>query len=190
MGLPARLALLIAVLAAGAAFDWLRHRERARRWREYVFLLAAAAVGGLLGALVDLATSALSPEYFVVAKGLSAGPTLRRDALALGFHAGFLTGAVAAGVYLVAAPRAGIPRLAALLLRPLGLALYLAPFGGAVACALDPLDLGARLAGLVPPGRLPPLLAAWGSHAGLYAGALAGGVWGALAARRAQPTRT
>ncbi len=189
-----RLLALLVFLGAVAGVEWLRKREEANRWREFAFLLAAAVAGGVFGALVDQVTVTLSPEYFVAGKGLAQGDGLRLRAGYMGFQAGFLGGAVASGVLLVAnTPRAGQPLLSfralwVCALLPLAGALLLAP-GGALLGSLDPLDLRPDVYGAVARVRAPAFLRVWGIHAGLYLGAILGlgvAVW-RVRRLRAQP---
>ena len=63
-GLLARLAVGAAVFTALAAWDLARRGRRARRWREYLFLLAAAGGGVAYGSVNDSISSAVSWEYF------------------------------------------------------------------------------------------------------------------------------
>jgi hypothetical protein len=106
-------------------------------------LFAAGLAGGALGAAGDLVTSAISPEYFTLLKGIPAGPGFRESVLALGFQAGFTAGAIAAGLLLIASrPRPALPALArGRLVRP--------ALRAGAAAVLSGLLLGAA-AGLLP----------------------------------------
>ena len=58
--------LIVALLTTtGVAF--LRHGRASRRWRECLFLVAGAMVGGGCGALFGRATFELSPLYYASA---------------------------------------------------------------------------------------------------------------------------
>lgn len=154
----ARLLILLAVLGAVAGIDYWRHGARATRWREYAFLLACATAGGLCGAAFDQLSVSLSPEYFEIGKGIAPGEGFRLAVTLLGFRAGFLVGAVAAGVLMVAGRGLPLRRLA-----------RSAPWIPSIALGCAPLGL-LLVAGLEP-DRFRQVL---GLHAGLYAGATLG----------------
>jgi hypothetical protein len=84
-GLAARIAIGAGIFGAMAAYDYLRNRARATRWREYAVLLMAVIVAMIYGALNDQITSAISWEYFYYGKGLAdqLGPQTPPDALRL-----------------------------------------------------------------------------------------------------------
>jgi len=180
------LGLCLAFAGIALAERWLR-QGRATRAQEYPFWLASALAAGLLGSLVDLVTSHLSREYFVLGKGL---PEASASAVAsLGFEAGVVAGAVVGGLLLWADnPRPGRAqlgpwRLARELLWPLGLALALAPVGALLGWLLSgsfPADWRASLGPAAPRFAL-----VWGAHAGVYLGALVGTLIGVVRVRRA-----
>ena len=97
---PCRVLLLASVLALLAVHDLRGRGRHATKWREYSFLFAFATAAALSGALADLVTVTLAPEYFVSGKGLAGGPGLPWRAAGLGAHAGFVAGAVAVAVIL------------------------------------------------------------------------------------------
>lgn len=185
-----RLVALLVVMALGAGADLAARGRAARRPREYAFLLAAGALGAAFALLCDQVTSRLSPEYFVIGKGLDPGPGFARAVVTLSLQAGFVAGVVLGGVLLLSdQPRPDRPTLPLprLLLRagwPLLGALLLAPVGALVLPPLDPLGLRRELGPHLPAGALEGLLRVWGGHAGLYAGGLAGTIAGALEVRR------
>ena len=186
-----RIGLLFVVLATAAAIDRLRNRD-STRWREYGFLVTFGLLGGAFGILNDLLTIRLSPEYFLHGKGIEAGPGFRTDVLRLGFHAGFLAGAVVAGVLLLANnPRPGRPslgdaRLARFATRPLFAALSIGVATMMLCLIWDPLGYATEFRGLIAEERLSHFRAVAGFHFGLYAGALLGTVWAFLGVRRAR----
>ena len=187
-----RILVLLGVLGGVAGIDLWRNGGRAGKWREYLFLLFAAATGGIFGVGVDTVTVRISPDYFEVGKGVAAGDSFLGDVLALGFQAGFFAGAVIGMVLLITNnPRTdrtplSYPRLLRLVPLPLITALLLA-VPAATLFPRDPFGLAASLAGFVPPDRIPGFLTVWGAHAGLYLGAMIGTF---VAVRRIRRERT
>lgn len=181
-----RLLALLGLLAVGAAVDVARHGKAATRPREYATLLLAGAIGAAFALVVDQVTSRLSPDYFVIGKGLEGGAGFARAVVVLSLQAGLVAGLVLGGVLLVANQGPSLPphRLLGRALWPIGGALLLALPGMALASALDPLGLRAELGPLLAAGPLEDLVRVWGIHAGLYAGALVGTVVAVVDVRR------
>jgi hypothetical protein len=196
-GTATRIGAGAAALAALAISELARKGRQARRWREYLFLLAATAVAMVYGVVNDQITITISWEYFFYGKGfyleygVDGNPgeaALRLKALALGMKATWWTGLIFGAVALVANsyPR----RLAALPLR----ALYrLLPVPLATAAGLGAIlgiggyfGLFARLgeframveSDLWRPARF---MGVWGIHLGGYVG---GGVGAIIVAWR------
>lgn len=96
-----RLLCLTVLLTLIAWWDYRRLGPTARRWQEYLFLYSAGACAALLGALNDLYTVSVSPDYFISGKGLEAGDGLMLRAMGLGAQAGFVAGVVIAGCLLL-----------------------------------------------------------------------------------------
>jgi hypothetical protein len=196
----ARLALLVLLMAVIAAIDAWRNRAKATRWREYSFLLAAGLLGAAVGVVNDHFTSTLSPEYFLIGKGLSL-EHFRLQVTLLGFQAGFSAGVILGCGYLLANnPRPGRPslpmrQLFRLALYPLLAAALVVPMTAATACLFDVLrllpDLRATLAALLTPAQMFRFRIVWAIHLGLYLGGLLGGIRGiAKVARRNAPGET
>jgi hypothetical protein len=110
-GLLARISIGAAVFLALAAWDLGRNGGRARRWREYLFLLAATAAGVAYGVVNDSITSSISWEFFYFGKGLDAvlGPhtppamaALRWEAIKVGMKAAGSAGVLAGAIVLLA----------------------------------------------------------------------------------------
>jgi hypothetical protein len=174
-----RLAILVVLLSIAAAIDWWWYRAAANRWREYLFLLAAALLGALFGIANDHVTPSISTQYFTVGKGLPI-EGFRLEVTGLGFQAGFGAGAVVGMLLLFAnRPRPGrrsvsLTRLFPLGWWPLAAALLLAPVGAWAAWRLDPLHFAAAFAGVFSHSEIARFQLVWGIHAGLYAGGLLG----------------
>jgi hypothetical protein len=88
-GLGVRIAVGVLILLALALHDYRRNRERATRWREYLFLLVCTLAAMAYGALNDQITSTISWEYFYYGKDLDKvlGPVTPPDAVQLHLHA-------------------------------------------------------------------------------------------------------
>ena len=120
-GLAARVVIGVAIFAILASIDLHRHGRSARRWREYLFLLAATAAGVAYGAVNDLITSSISWEYFYYGKGLNESlgphtpPDMRRlhlGAMQIGMKAAGAAALVIGACLLVANnPRPRSPQL-------------------------------------------------------------------------------
>lgn len=113
---PAWMRALVAglSLATIAMVDFLRHRERATRWREYAFWLACGLLGALFTIGSDLVTSQLSEAYFALGKGLASDDPheLMVEVVILAIRASFAAGLAIGGALLIANnPEKGLPQL-------------------------------------------------------------------------------
>ena len=202
-GLLVRVAAGVAVLAGMAAWELHRKGRRARRWREYVYLAAAAGVATAYGMLNDQVTATVSWEYFYYGKLLAEvlGPgvsppmgALRWEALKLGAKAAWTVGLILGVVILIANnPRPGRPGLPYRTLYRL----ILWPLAGAVGCAVVAGVAGyaGTFAAVFTPivandlWRPSRFMCAWGIHLGGYFGAAVGGglaVWRVRCLRKEQ----
>lgn len=174
-----RLLFLVCALGLLALDDWRKHRENARRWRDYLFLSAAAATGAIYFLVVDLLASMLSWEYYAYAKGFSESESYYAQLCELSVKTGVPTGFAIGALYLFAntfKPKdPSLPRmqLYRYLLYPMLCAIVISPAIAAIAVTFDPLGIGKQLSAMMPkaPERLSRLLVVWGINAGLYAGA-------------------
>lgn len=187
-----RLAALLLLMSIVAAIDWWRNRAAATRWREYSFLLAAGFLGGLIGVANDLVTSAISPDYFVVGKGIPADEHFRVHVVSLGFQAGLVMGMLIGGVYLIAnnpsrhRSRLSMLRLFRFALPPVLAAVLCAPIVSWLISRWDPLNFRSpeQLGAILAPIQISQFLAVWGLHLGMYAGGLLGTVFAVFAIRQ------
>lgn len=187
-----RLLTLIILMSAIAAYDYHRHKITATKWREYAFVVAAGLLGSIVGLVNDLVTSSVSPEYFIIGKGLPAGAGLHIRAGLLGMKAGFSAGAIAAGVFLYASTRKccrfavdcrSFSRFAR---KPLTVAIFCSVALPLFFSSLDPLDYAGALQGLLVSSQVKRFLIVWWTHSGLYIGLVAGLTWAIAEARRKQ----
>lgn len=191
---PWRIGLLLGILAVAALVDLYRHRARAGRWRDHLFILGGGALGAAFGGLNDyFVSSALSPEYFEWGKGLAGGDGLRLRAAWLGVQAGTAPGMIAATILLFAGRRpAAVPALSrGKILTFLGWPLLAAALAGAVFSLIfsshDPVGFRPVLGRVLAPERIDRFLRVWWLHVGLYAGFLAGLACGIAGVARRRP---
>lgn len=71
-----------------AALDLYRKGREATKFREYGFVLLAGAIGAAAGLVNDLITSSISPDYFILGKGLEDGPGFRMQVAIFGLIVG------------------------------------------------------------------------------------------------------
>lgn len=199
---PYRLVLGLAFFLVLGLVDWRRHPEDPRRAKEYLFLVYAALAAIVYAVLHDQITVSLSPEYFLLGKGLvhdhrNLGDEahrvpwhLRLDVAVLAVHASYGVGALAGAALLIAnnpsKTRAQVPYrpLLRLALLPLACAAVAAVVGGVVNRTLDPMDLAHDLRGEVKYEAVRPFVLVQGVHAGSYAGAVLGSIAAVVLVRR------
>ena len=180
MSLEFRLGLLVAVLSLAAGLELRLRGREASRWKEYLFLLGCGAAGALFGVANDLVTSRISPEYFILGKGVAEGTAFLAGVIRVGIEAGCSGGLIAGCVLLYANnPRPGFSRL------PFpGLAGFIGRI--MIFCASGAL-LAWLILRLTPLSRVRPdflsgltpvqasgFVRVWGMHLGLYAGLAVG----------------
>ncbi len=176
-----RLGLLGLVLGGIALVDLALKRERATRWREYLFLMVALVLGATYGILVDQVTSRISREYFTIFKGLS---ELRfgREVVELGAQAGMGGAAIPACIVLLVDShlRKGrsfqIGRLLGSLRCPLLWSIGMAVLLGAIFRGFVPDSFVEQLVEWVELDRAAALRTVIGAHYGLYLGGVVGTV--------------
>jgi hypothetical protein len=180
MGFFWRLGALVVLFALIAWIDWRRKAAQATKWREYSFLLVAGLLGGLIGVAIDQVTATISPDYFVLGKGIPTGDGFRLGVAGLGFQAGLVMGMVVGGIYLIANnPRPDRRSLRSMqLLRfalpPVLASMLLVPLAAFTVHCWDPLNLARELSDLLSPTQTDHFLTVWGMHLGIYAGGILG----------------
>jgi hypothetical protein len=189
-----RVVLLLGLMSAVAAVDFWRRGQKATRPREYGFVWIAGILGGIIGFANDCVTSSISPDYFILAKGLEAGNDLRWRAGIYGFKAGLSAGIVGGALCLVVrARRSGFSkeqarRLLRMLWMPVAGALVLGIALPILAGGFDPIGLAAKLDSLLNAEQLVRFRKVWWIHTGLYAGLAVGLVAIMLRQRRNKPS--
>ena len=180
-----RIALGLAALLGLLAWDLARHGRRARRLREYAYLVACVAAACAYGAANDQVTVTLSPAYFLYGKGLAAelGPDpapveLRLAAARVGLAATWWTGLVAGAAILTANSLGKRPSLT--VRRLVGPTACIVAAAAAMAVAMRIAGWFGSYHGLfdhfreLPPEALRWFETVWGIHLGGYLGGLAG----------------
>lgn len=193
VGVPyeVRLLILLGVFASISLVDRGVHGSRARRWREYLFVVAGGGIGACFGAAVDiLVSSRLAPEYFEWGKGIPGGEGFRGRIAVLGFQAGVAPGMLAAMIYLYVDSRRperssmGYWGLWVQLWKPTAVSILLGTVYPLVFGGLDPVGLRGALGTILSGERMDAVLIVWWIHLGLYTGFVAGLVWGARSVHR------
>lgn len=178
---PYRLALGLIFFAGMGLSDLIRHPDNPKRVKEYGFLFGVSLVAMAYGIVHDFVTYTLSPDYFIIGKGLtSAVGGFNRDVVFLAMNATWTVGVLGAAVILVAnnpnklGHQLSYRSLTRLALIPFGVSLlFEIPFGvlsHVRADAIAPMlsragfsqDLGTRF------------ITVWAMHLGAYIGAIIG----------------
>jgi hypothetical protein len=175
-----RVVLLVGMMLIVALGDYSRNGRQGVKMREYGFILLAGVAGSLFGFFNDLITSSISPDYFILGKGLEAGPGLRMGAGLYGLQTGFSAGVIGGAIGLFATRRkTARPPLPVLrLLQLLWLPVAAAVVGGILLplafSKFDPARFAAQLEPMLNAERIGRFREVWWIHVGLYTGLAAG----------------
>lgn len=155
-----------------AAIDYLKNKQQATKWREYLFIIGSAISFGSFGFINDQITVSISESYFILGKGLTID-SLRLNASLLGFQAGSYAGIVVAILYLLKVKVIDVSYIVLLLQLLWKYCFIFVLLGVSVGCFLHmqgvstmintqgtELDLG--------------FIMVWGWHSGLYLGLIFG----------------
>lgn len=192
MGLFWRLSILVFLMVAIAAIDYWRHASNATKWREYLFLAVAALIGGLVGLVVTHVSASLSPDYFIIGKGIPPGDRFHFRAVHFGFDAGMLVGVVIGGAYLLTnhtnpnRKSLSFLELMRFTVQPLVCIVVIMPTTALVMRLCDPFGLAADPGGFLNPTELKWFLTSWGLNLGVYLGSIVGAIWGIVRIRQAR----
>jgi hypothetical protein len=175
-----RVALLLGLMLVVSLVDYYRNGSRAVKFREYGFVIIAGVVGAMVGFVNDLITSSISPDYFILGKGMEESPDLQIQAGLFGLQVGFSAGVIGGAVCLYASRRksAHPPAEFSCLFRLLWMPVAGAIFGG-IALPLgfskfDPARFSAQLDTLLSAERISRFRQVWWTHIGLYTGMVIG----------------
>jgi hypothetical protein len=111
MGLLARIGIGVAIFAGFATWDLIRRGSKATRWREYLFLAAAAGAAMIYGFINDWFAASISWEYFCFGKGIDLqlgapvppdGAAFRWEACKIGLKATWSVGLIIGVALLIA----------------------------------------------------------------------------------------
>jgi hypothetical protein len=175
-----RVTLLLALMAIISAIDLFRHRGAAIKHREYGFILVTGLLGAAVGVANDLITSSISPDYFILGKGLDEGPEFRSHVAQYGVQVGFSAGVIGGAICLFAtrrkSPHPAVPF--SILLRALWIPVLSAVIGAGIFplifSSFDPARFDSQLNGLLENAQKSKFREVWWIHVGLYAGFAAG----------------
>ncbi len=178
---PYRVVAGVALFALWGAYDWWRHPENPSRLREYGFLFGVTAAAMGYGLVHDLVTYAISPEYYVLGKGLhSAAGGFNGAVVVLAFKATWTAGLIGAAALLVAnnpgrfGPSLPLRRLLRYVFIPWGCSMLCEATGG-LGGWLVSLRVGSEnLVFGLPLEAHVRFCVVWGMHIGAYAGGVAG----------------
>jgi hypothetical protein len=137
-------------------------------------------LGGLVGFANDCVTSTISPDYFILGKGLEDGAGLRWRAGVYGFKAGLSAGAIGGAICLFVRGRKSrfsmeqMRGLLRSLWMPVAGAILLGVMLPIIAGGFDPLSLSGRLGSLLNTDQIGRFRRVWWIHVGLYAGLIIG----------------
>jgi hypothetical protein len=175
-----RIVLLLGLMLVVSLVDFYRNGARSTKFREYGFIIITGAVGAVIGFVNDLITSSISPDYFILGKGLEESSDLRIQAGLFGLRVGFSAGVIGGAVCLYASQRkSAYPSIKfSRLLRMLWM-----PVTGAIFCGIalplgfskfDPARFSVQLDTLLDAERISRFRQVWWTHIGLYAGMVIG----------------
>lgn len=166
-----RVVVLLGLMALVAGIDRYRRGAESIKHLEYMFILFSGIIGCTVGGVNDFVTSGISPDYFILGKGLSA-ENVRVEAVLLGAKSGFSAGVIGGAICLFSLGKKR-PEFG-LMYRLLALPVVCAVIAGVTATAclggLDPANLSAQVSGLVGADQMARFLRVWWIHTGLYAG--------------------
>ncbi len=171
-----RVAVLAGLMIVAGAVDVWQRGQDAVRPREYLFICAAAVLGGVVGFGNDCVTSAISPDYFIVGKELEGGSGIRWRAGELGFQSGLSAGAIGGALCLFLRPKRldfSWRECSELLYRlwiPAAAAMMCGAMASLLAGQADPMRFSASLAPLMSAEQLVKFTEVWWIHTGLYVG--------------------
>jgi len=186
----------VVALLSFAAVLILRDRLRdpgnnVRTW-EYGCLFLVGSMGAIYGAINDAITVSISPDYFIIGKGLEPGPELGLQAILLGSKAGFSAGVTVCAIGQFILLRIPAPRRCRAILRyswiPLSLAGTLAVLAPFMFGHNDPFGFTPSLAGFISSAKTTSFLKVWWAHMGAYFGLILGSWMAICLSRRGERT--
>ncbi len=178
---PYRFAAGVSIFFVLGVLDLIQHPENPKRLKEYLFLLATTLAAAAYGVLHDRVTYAISPDYYVLGKGIaSAAEGFNLDVVVLAIKATWWAGLLGGALILIAnnEDRAGrhLPygTLFRIALAPLACSVLL-EWGTAAGCAVFGTELAAALgSGEVRESLGASFFVVWGMHFGAYVGGAVG----------------
>ncbi len=187
-----RALILIVVLGLVGFVEHRLRGAQARRWREYLVLVAFALAGGGFAFVIDQVTSRISPEYFLYSKGLPR-ENFAWEVVNLSLKAGVTAGFLCGGLLLFAHSRYAPNGSLRQLLRCLPAPWIGGLFGGVIFGVTVYFGLGASWysGSVFPPSddRSLPYQMVAGIHFGVYLGGVVATIWCMVRMRKTQDKR-
>jgi hypothetical protein len=175
--------------AALGILDLIKNPQNPKRLKEYGFLFSVVGITMLYGLLHDYITSTISPDYFVLGKGIeSAREGFNKDVAMLALKATWSAGLVIGVAFLLPnnpskiKPQLKYKTLYGLLIYPLLLSVLLAVLIGILFNVFAP-KFSSSLNELPNPRSYKFFMTVWGIHIGSYAGGLLGMIVGIVRIR-------
>ncbi len=174
-----RFVAVVLLLGLTSGVEYAVKGKAAVRWRASLLIVTLSAIGALLGGVIDVLTSSISPAYFAIGKGLGWSSDLTWRACGLGLQAGAAAGVVVGAVlayvnYRATGPSLPLARMHRFALIPVAAALMGGVALGVLAAYVSPGVLVDLVRDRLPEGDEAAFVTVWCAHIGLYAGALLG----------------
>jgi hypothetical protein len=170
--------------------DFIKNPNNPKRLKEYGFLFSVTGITMMYGLIHDYITSTISPDYFVLGKGIeSAAQGFNKDVAILALEATWSAGLIIGVAFLIAnnssktKPQLKYKTLYGLLIYPLSLSVLFAVLTG-IFFNLFTLRFSASLNELLSPQSRKLFMTVWGIHIGSYAGGLSGIIVGIIRTRK------
>jgi hypothetical protein len=170
-----RVIALLGLMAIVGTIDRMRYGSKATRFQEYGFIVLTGLMGCGVALCCDWLTSTLSPEYFIIGKGLPEDNYTQNVCLfasKTGFSGGIIAGAVV--IFALGKRRPAWTTLLQRLWVPVACAFAAGALMAALAPHTDPLGYSRQLSGALDARQLRLFQIVWWTHTGLYLGLILG----------------
>lgn len=179
-----RILLLVLFLSAISLLDYRKHGTGATKWRECLYICTIGLFGAVYAILIDFVTSSISKHYFIIGKGIQDNSSFFNNVILQGMEAGFIGDLVGACILVYANnPKPNEPSLPYIQLSfqlwlPILLSLLLGILSGLSVYNLFPIEHFTFYQGVLSKKEALRFVTVWGTHIGIYIGAILGFVMG------------